>query len=239
VLVAVIAALDSRRVFLAGVLLSLTLLKPPQGLPIVLLACVWFVSRRERNALLGLLVGGLALLLIGMLRDPLWPAKFATAGQAVLDRTLGVQSNALGIAFLACAGDPACMWWLGGDAAVIILLALGMYLYRRGEALTAWEAFNLIIPTAFVSTFYLWSYDQILYVVPVVWIVLALIDKTRSYLPGFGFLGVLVVMSFAALLVQANTRSDVTSLFTTAMVVAGLVALRPTGPSTGPPAPAA
>jgi len=233
IVVASIHALDSRRMLLGGILLSLTLLKPPQGLPLVLLACVWLLSRREWKSLLGLGAGAVLLALIGMLRDPLWPSKFATAGQAVLDRTLGVQSNALGLAFLACSGDNQCAWLLGGGAAVVLLLVTGAYLHRRSASLTSWEAFNLIIPTAFVATPYLWSYDQILYIVPVVWIVLALINKTNSYLPAFGFMIVLVVVSLLALLTQANTRSDVTSLLTTFIVVACVVALRSGGRSAG------
>jgi hypothetical protein len=77
---------------------------------------------------------------------------------------------------------------------------------------------NLIIPLGFVSAIYLWSYDQILYVIPIVWIASRLLDKTRSYLPVFLFLLALDVISFVALAAQAFTQQDLLSITTTLLV---------------------
>ncbi|MFH1184007.1 MAG: glycosyltransferase 87 family protein, partial [Chloroflexota bacterium] len=143
-----IAALERERPLFAGMVLSLTLLKPPQGLPILILAAAWFLARRDWKAFVGLGLGAASLILIGMLGDPLWPLRFAAAGQDVVDRTLGVQSNALSLAYLACAGSVSCMWLLGGGVAIGILALTGLYLWRHGADLRPWQAFNLIIPTA-------------------------------------------------------------------------------------------
>jgi len=229
---AAIAALDDKRSLAAGILLSLTLLKPPQGLPILVLVVVWLLSRKDRKAIVGLGVGAVGMLLIGMLEDPLWLPKFTASSQVVMGRTLGVQSNALGLAYLACGGNVSCMWLCGGSAAIIILAAGSTYLWRHRKDLVPWEAFNLIIPTAFLSTIYLWSYDQILYIIPVVWIVLRLIDRTHSYIASFAFLAVLVLVSFVALVIQANTRSDLTSLLTTVLVLAGFAVMHALEPRT-------
>ncbi len=70
------------------------------------------------------------------------------------------------------------------------------------------SAFNLIIPIAFLTAIYLWCYDQLLYIVPVVWISTRLLTKRRSYVPVLGFLMVLDLLSLVALAVQAYIRQD-------------------------------
>lgn len=238
VLTATILALDRQHTLLAGILLSLTLLKPPQGLPIVALAAAWLVTRRAWPAIIGLGFGALALFFTGLLGDAQWLSKFAASGQAVMDRNMGVQSNAFGLAHRACAGGAACMWLLGGSAAILILILCTVYLWRRRRDLSPWEAFNIILPCAFVSTPYLWSYDQMPYIIPVVWIVLRLADRTSSYIPAFAFAAILVITSFVALAFQANTRSDMWSLLTTALVlVAALVLGHLKGPRASAPMP--
>jgi hypothetical protein len=235
---AAIATLDQEHSIAAGILLSLTLLKPPQGMPIVFLAGIWCLSRRDWRAIAGLGLGAVGMVLIGMIGDPLWLLKFATSSQVVIGRTLGVQSNAFGLAYAACSGDLPCMWQCGGIAVVIILAAGGRYLWLHGRDLSPWEALALIIPIAFVATLYLWSYDQILYVIPVVWIVLRLIDRTRSYVASFLFLSAMVLVSMTALVIQANTHSDLTSIVTTVLVLGGYALVHSSKASSGSVIPA-
>ncbi len=83
-----ILLLEKDKSLLAGMVLSLTILKPPQGITILLLAGIWFLARRDWKAIIGVVIGGITLLLIGMLQDPLWVIKFRDASQAVMDRTL-------------------------------------------------------------------------------------------------------------------------------------------------------
>jgi hypothetical protein len=225
-----LAAFESERPLLGGLALSLTLLKPPQGFPILLLIGIWLLARREWRAIAGIGLGAMGLLLLGMLIDPHWLGKFATAGQAVMDRTLGLQSNAFGFAYHACTGRVGCMWLLGAAGAALTLGLVALYLWRRSTRLRPWEAINVILPAAFFSTLYLWSYDQILYIIPLIWIILRLIDRTHSYLAAFGFLALIVAVAFLALLSQANTRSDLLSVLTTGLVLTACLTLGPRDP---------
>ena len=93
------------------------------------------------------------------------------------------------------------------------------YLWRNHNRFTAWEAFNIIIPLGFVSTIYLWSYDQLPYVIPIVWIVGTLVERTKSYIHVFIFLIILDVLSIYSLLVQANTQKDLLSIINTILVL--------------------
>jgi hypothetical protein len=203
----------------AGILLSLTILKPPQGATILLLAGIWFLARRDWKAIYGLAIGGIALLVIGMIQDPLWLLKFRGASAAVMDRTQGVHSNVWAFAYLACKGTSPCWTLLGGAFSLTLLGLAGFFLWKNQTNWSAWEAMNLIIPVGFLSTIYLWAYDQLPYIIPIVWIVGTLVQKSRSYIYAFIFLIILDLYSLYALSVQASTHKDLWSLGTTLLVL--------------------
>lgn len=217
-----ILLLEKDKSLLAGIALSLTILKPPQGLTILFLAGIWFLARRDWKAIYGVAIGGIALLIIGMIQDPLWVIKFRGASEAVMDRTLGVHSNMWAFAYLACKGASPCSTLLGGVLGLILLGLGGFFLWQNQSKVTAWEAFNVILPIAFVSTVYLWAYDQITYIIPIVWIIGTLVERTKSYIYAFIFLIVLDLYSFFALIEQAGTSKDLWSLGTT-IIVLGMV----------------
>ena len=129
-----------------------------------------------------------------------------------------------------CGGASPCFTLLGGTLGLVLLGLGGFFLWQNQAKVTAWEAFNIIIPLAFVSTIYLWAYDQLTYIIPIVWIVGTLVERTKSYIHAFLFLIVLDVFSFYALVQQAATDKDLWSLGTTVIVVGmvlGLLYLKP------------
>ena len=213
---------EKEKSLLAGMVMSLTILKPPQGLTILLLAGIWFIARRDWKAIQGVALGGLALLVIGLIQDPLWVMKFRGTSQAVMDRTLGVHSNVWAYAYLICKGNSPCSTILGSISALTLLGLAAMFLWRNQAQLSAWEAFNVIIPIGFVSTIYLWAYDQILYILPIIWIIGTLVEKKKSYIQAFIFLIVLVLASFTALTLHAYTGKDIWSLGNS-IIVLGMV----------------
>lgn len=225
-LLAILASLllfEKDKPLLAGMALSLTILKPPQGLTILLLAGVWFFSRRDWMAILGVGIGGLVLLIIGIIQDPLWALKFENAGRAVMERTLGVQSNVWAFSYLACKGISPCSILLGGAGAISILGGAACLIWKNHARLSAWEVFNVIIPFGFISTIYLWAYDQLPYVLPIIWIVGTLVEKKKSYLQAFAFLVVSDIIAFTALILHAFTLKDLWSFGNTLIVLIGIL----------------
>jgi hypothetical protein len=218
VLLGVILLLERDMPILAGILLALTMLKPPQGVTILLLAGIWFLARRDWKAISGVALGGIGLFLVAMIQDPQWIGKFFTATQAVMDRTQGVHSNVWAFSYLACGGASPCSTLLGTAGNATLLGLGGFFLWKKQAQLSAWEAFNIIIPIGFVSTIYLWAYDQLPYIIPIVWIIGTLLVHTKSYIHAFIFLIALEVFSFYALAQQAATNKDLWSLGTTVIV---------------------
>ncbi len=223
-LLTAIRLLEKNKTILAGITLSLTMLKPPQGLTILVLAAVWFLARRDWKAIFGMAIGGVSLIMIGLIQDPLWIDKFRGASEAVMDRTQGVHSNVWGFAYLICKGGAPCSMLLGGTLALILLGLGGFFLWQKAAPAkaTVWEAFNVILPIAFVSTIYLWAYDQLVYIIPIVWIVGTLVERTKSYVYAFLFLIMLDLFSLYALSQHATTSNDMWSLGTT-IIVLGMV----------------
>lgn len=223
-LLTAIRLLEKNKSILAGIALSLTMLKPPQGLTILILAAVWFLARRDWKAIFGMAIGGVSLIMIGLIQDPLWIDKFRGASAAVMDRTQGIQSNVWAFAYLICKGAAPCSTLLGGTLALILLGLGGFFLWQQAARVkvTAWEAFNVILPIAFVSTIYLWAYDQLVYIIPIVWIVGTLVERTKSYVYAFLFLITLDMFSLYALSQHASTSKDLWSLGTT-IIVLGMV----------------
>ncbi|MBN8658066.1 MAG: DUF2029 domain-containing protein [Anaerolineae bacterium] len=219
ILLAAILLLEKDKTLLAGIVLAFTMLKPPQGLTILLLAGVWFLARRDWKAIAGVALGGLLIFVIGLMQDQQWIQKFLGASDAVMDRTLGVHSNVWAFAYLACDGAAPCSTLLGGALSLSLLGGASLLLWRNQAKWSAWEAMNLIILTGFVSTIYLWAYDQLPYIIPIVWIVGTLAQKQRSILLAFFFLILLDLASIFALVQQAFTEKDLWSLGTTVLIL--------------------
>jgi hypothetical protein len=218
-LLGAILLLERRKTFLAGMLFSILVLKPSQGLPILFLVGLWFLVKRDWKVIIGMTLGGMILFISGWLYDPLWVQKFLLNSQTVTGRTLGLQSNIFSYAYLYCNKEVDCTRIMG---AVGILLVLGLgcvFLWFNRERLSIWEVVVIIIPIGFVSTIYIWSYDQLLYIFPILWISANLVKKTKSYLLTFIFLIILDTLSFIALVVQAKTQNDLLSGITTILVL--------------------
>ncbi|MCC7117542.1 MAG: DUF2029 domain-containing protein [Anaerolineales bacterium] len=214
-------ALQKEKPLLAGIFFSLTILKPPQGLTILILLGIWFLARKNWKAIYGLALGGIMLLALGLIQDPLWLTKFLHASGAVMDRTQGVQSNVWAFAYLACGGATPCSNLLGAAGSLTLLGLGGYFLWRKQAQLTAFEALSFIIPIGFVSTVYLWEYDQILYILPLVWVIGQFVQKTKSYLHAFLFLILIIFYAFFAVSELGATQRDLWSLGNTLILLAG------------------
>jgi hypothetical protein len=221
--IVIILMLKNKRPFLSGFLLAFTMLKPPQGLLILLLLGIWLLARKDWKTIQGIIAGGIVLWLIGASVDLNWVTKFLSSGEAAFDRRLGLHSNVWSFSHLICEKNITCTYGMGAVAALTLLGLAGFYLWKKQAQGTAWEAMNLIIPVGFISTVYLWAYDQILFIIPIIWIVGTLVQKTKSYIYAFLFLVILIAYAFFAMERLIALSHDLWSLGNTLIVFAGLL----------------
>jgi hypothetical protein len=211
--------LDKQNLFAAGLLFSFTMIKPSQGVVILFILGTIFVLTKQWKFIYGMILGGVLLLILGMILNPNWVSIFIHSSEATFDRRLGVQSNVWSFSYLVCNENSSCYSILGTIGMLILLAVTIYYLWRNDSKITNWEKLNLIIPISFVATLYLWAYDQILYILPIVWIIGTFVEKSKSYILAIIFLIILDLYSLFALVQQATTSHDLWSLGTTILVL--------------------
>jgi hypothetical protein len=228
-LVASVALLERRKQFLAGLAMSLLVLKPPIGFPIILLVGFCRFLRRDLQWILGVAAGGAAMVAAGLLYDPSWIQEFIAESAAPSVRAVAGQSTLWSLSYLLCNARESCSVMIGSTAFLVLLALGGSLIWRHRESLTAWEAFNIAIPISFLGALYAFSYDQIVFVIPVVWIAWKLLELTRSYVWTFVWLVLLDAESIALLWAQARTHTDIWGVVTTGLVLGGSVWLLEVG----------
>ena len=181
--------------FAGSLLAALLLVKPTFGAPALALLCLWFISRREWRGLAGVATGSLLLYALGAVTDPAWPVKFVSMGQQKLGEYLGTQPTLLNLAGFLCRTSPACSYGLGAAGSLILIGVAGYLFFRKNGSLSALEAMSLILTVSLLVTPYLWSYDFVLLIIPLAWIVHELILRTKSYWVPISFL---IVLDMAA-----------------------------------------
>ncbi|NMB87352.1 MAG: DUF2029 domain-containing protein [Chloroflexi bacterium] len=184
----------SRGAWFQGALaLACLLLKPTLGGPVIALALVWLLARRQSNAIAGLAACALAFFLLGALRDPGWAGQFLAFGGQKLNSTFGYSPTLWGLSSLACGANAACTWAAGGLTSLACLVGTAAVLLAR-KGLSPWSALGLILATALLATPYVWGYDQVLLLAPIAWITATLYRRGEAYL-----LTAVIPLSFAIL----------------------------------------
>jgi hypothetical protein len=191
---------------LSGALLSLIALKPNIGLPIGILLLVWLVSNKKFASLLGLLVGGLVLLIIGLLQNPLWLVHYWGIGSGKLVETFGGSPTVWGLAALVFGRHSSYVLISGGLVASLLVGGI-IWLLVRLRGLSPMAAFALAVTVTLLVTPYTWTYDQLLLLIPIAFITFALGEHRHGFLPAaLFFIGLDILSLF---LLFFNTLLDV------------------------------
>jgi len=194
--------------FAAGVALALMALKPPL-LTIVALIGLWLLLRHNWKMIAGVLVGGLALLGIGMAQDVGWVDKFRGASENLFNMRLGNQPTIISYTRLACNGDLTCAVWTYALAALVLVGLYAWLLWAKRETLTPMSVFSAAITLGVLLPPYIWSYDYVLLVIPICYICFELLRRKRGYVYALVFLFVLDCISFwGAFLFSTHPESN-------------------------------
>jgi len=175
-----------------GVTLSVLFLKPSIGIPIVGLVGLYLLVRRQYSGLLGLATGGLALLVLGLLINLNWMGEYLDVLSSKQSETFGYSATAWGLSGLAVHFDQPYTVALGLLITVLgVLFFLFMLVRKRLPPL---HGLALAVAVALFVTPYLWPYDQILLLLPMLLTIAALKDRGAPYIVNaLVFLGVDIV----------------------------------------------
>jgi hypothetical protein len=176
--------------FLAGMALALLALKPPM-LIIVALIGFWLLLQRNWKMIGGIIAGGLALLVVGLIQDVNWVGKFRGASENLFNLRLGNQPTIISYTRLACGGEMICATWIYVTVALFLVGLYALLVWKKRATLTPLTVFSAAIALGVLLPPYIWSYDYVLLVIPLCYICMDLIRRTSSYILSTIFLLVL------------------------------------------------
>lgn len=187
--------LRRQKSFLGGLVFSILLLKPQLGVPILAVMGLWMLFRRDWRGMAGLATGGLLLFVIGEIADLYWVTRFLGVSQQKFGLTFGFQPTLFSLASLVCGGGNACTLGLGGLLSLALLGLVVYILFRKAQTLSALDAFGLAAPLGMLVTPYLWSYDHLLLIIPLIWLTDQLIVRSKKFVFAVLFLIVMDVLA--------------------------------------------
>ena len=157
-----------------SLLLPLLMLKPNIGAPLILLLGLWLLFQKRYRSLWFILLGGVALLLIGFIQDPRWVVEYWSIGNTKLAATFGGSPTVWGLGALIFHNRPVGTLLLGGGCALLVLFGFFWSALRPGVARSPLAVIGLAVTVTLLVTPYTWPYDQLLLLIPIVGLTLAL-----------------------------------------------------------------
>ena len=196
------------RWFAGGLALGLFFLRPNLGLAIIGLVCIWLLLRKRWSALGGVMVSLAGLAALSWAKYPNWLAGMLAMGDTKLSNTFGYHPNLWGLAGVICRHELTCTL-TSGSLFVLLLSGISVLAYAR---LSSREdpkvALGFILPLALMFTPYMWAYDQILLVVPILIITINLYRRGVPYLLTATFPLLMACLALALLAVDLRLGTD-------------------------------
>ena len=204
------------RWFAGGVALSVLALKPSIGAPMLLLSGLWLLSRKQWRGIAGLSTGGLVLLLLGALVNPRWIVDYVSIGGSSLQKYFGMHPTLWGVVYQIFKTDRLSM--AAGILGALAMLAAEAYLFwRKPSGLNAFAALATIVPASLLAAPYSWNYDQILLVVPIVFLLIHFGERYGTGKAALLMAGI-IGLAFAMLAVAYQMGHDVWSMLNSGVV---------------------
>jgi hypothetical protein len=193
-----------------GMVVSVVLLKPQIGLPLLALLCVWLLTRKIWAGLAGIGVAVLALYALGAIFDIRWVGRWLSIGQGKVSGVFGYSPTIWGISATICRHPEVCTSILGGVLSIIVVSA-GLWIILQRKELHPMDVIGVVIPVALLVTPYLWAYTQVLLVIPILLVMGRLHQLKLPYLLVATYPLAMAVLAFILLFVAVGLGTDVWS----------------------------
>jgi hypothetical protein len=148
--------------------LPLLMLKPNLGAPLVVLLGLWLLAERRWKSLAVIAAGLLALLLIGFLQNPHWVAEYWSIGNLKVSQNLWGVPTLWGLGSLLCGHNSGCTLAFGGVTSMLTVAAFIWLVIGRWKDISPFTLTALAAAVTLLVTPYIWTYDQLLLLLPIV-----------------------------------------------------------------------
>lgn len=219
-LAAFLTLFRKEKLFLAGIILALLSLKPNLGIPILILVALWLITRGYWRCILGVFSSGSFLFLLSLAIYPEWIVSYLRSAENIEPLLITISPSIWGVSANVCGLGPDCYFPLGW---IITSLFFTGYI--------VWIIFNpkkdkvviLIVSTsiclALIFVPYVWAYDQILLIIPIVAIISEFKRRNAPYLLTATFMLFIDVISIMLLFIATRNNHDAWSAFLPILVL--------------------
>jgi len=214
---------ERKKLFWGGVLIAFTVLKPQQGIPLLAFLGVWQVLRSQWKILLGEGFTLLSLYGLGVLFDPAWLQRWLSFGVNKVSLNFYSTPTLWGLSALACKPSLSCVYWLGAILSGVAVLML-FWVFLRKSAQDSFFIMGLVICITLLISPYLWTYSQLLLILPILMITVAFYRMQWPYLLTTSFPLLLDLFSFGMVGFATIIGADLLSALVP-LVVGGLLLL--------------
>lgn len=206
----------NQRWFWGGFAISLLALKPSIGIPMLTFAGIWLLAKKQWNGILGIALGCISLLLIGVLVDPDWVIDYLSVGGDSFSKYFGLHPTLWGAVDKVFIQDGRSL--MAGAVVSLTVFVIEVYvLHGKRFSVEPLDAFACLLPAGLLIAPYSWSYDQILLVVPLIYM-MSRIGSSRGNGMAILFLFGIVALSICLVLVAHVLHHDVLSFLNSFVV---------------------
>jgi len=195
---------------LGGIMFALTALKPQIGIPVILFLSIWLLQRHKWSGILGEGAVICSLFFIGWLFNHSWLQSWLASGSGKVGANICCTPTLWGFSSMI-SGFNLDIGLVIGISLTTILCILTFFLLYQIQPEDSEFAVGLSIPAALLVSPYLWTYSQIILVLPILLIVNDLTRNKFSYLISITFPLVIGLFSSAIVFVSIKVGVDTIS----------------------------
>ena len=223
ILVASLIFAEKKKWILLGLLSALLYLKPTLGLPIMGLLFIWLLKNNGFKGILANLLAAGSILTISVIHQPGWINSFFSIGLRKGSDVFMITPTIWGVTGQFCRMNSGCTQ-IAGAILFILIALIGMTIFwKYSKRMNIWLAGSAAILIALLITPYLWAYDQVLLILPILYISNILVRiKTRYII--VSLLPILFsVISLLLLYIASINGHDVNSIILTLITTGVLI----------------
>jgi hypothetical protein len=204
-------------------LISISVIKPQLGAPLLLFISLWLILRHHWKAIIGEGFTILALFGLGWLFNHDWAISWLHIGGAKIESLICCTPTIWGLSSLACKFNLLCGSRLGMIASSVLSILLVVILARRRD-LGIRLLLGLCIPISLLVSPYLWTYSHISLLLPILVIMGIIKHRKMPYMLVAPFPLYMALLSSGIVFLSIRVGVDVLSSLVP-LVVFGLLLL--------------
>ncbi len=182
VIVLVLFYTEKKKWIVVGLLSTLLYLKPTIGLPILGLLFIWLIKNNGLKAIITNVITSSIILGISILQQPDWVYSFLKIGLSKGSDVFMITPTIWGISGLSCGLNPRCTVFVGSTIFTFITISAVILFWKYSKKWSIWLSGSIFVLVSLLITPYLWVYDQVLLLLPIIYFTSTLSQINNRYL---------------------------------------------------------